>query len=150
MVAGDVNVFATTCIALTGDADNAYECVNCTEGHGGKQCEECLPDFFGVPTDPNVREESVLDAHAGCFTLHWTSLGTDVFIVFAAEAKREIYICLRSHSFWQKQVVSIFFTYFTEQWRGMHTMFLQRQSQHLQQHKWRMPQLHGKYWWNGM
>ena len=57
VVEGATNVFATIC-ELQGGTGN-YKCINCTEGHQGDHCEECAQDFYGVPSDPTVRNTIV-------------------------------------------------------------------------------------------
>ncbi len=52
VVAGDVNVFASTCELQHNTG--TITCHNCTAGHSGDRCEACAQDFYGVPTDPTV------------------------------------------------------------------------------------------------
>ena len=51
VIAGDVNVFAHAC--QLGPLGTPV-CDNCTEGHGGDQCDRCMDHWYGVPTDPLV------------------------------------------------------------------------------------------------
>ena len=52
VIEADVNVFAHTC--SLGPAGTPV-CHNCTEGHGGDQCDVCVDQWYGVPADPQVR-----------------------------------------------------------------------------------------------
>ena len=51
VVDGDINVFASTCELLPG---GRHRCLNCSPGHGGDECDYCLDQWYGVPTDPQV------------------------------------------------------------------------------------------------
>ncbi len=46
-----VNVFSQDCELLPNKQDR---CMNCSEGHGGYNCEYCLEGYYGVPEDPTV------------------------------------------------------------------------------------------------
>ena len=70
VIDGDVNVFASTCQLLP---DGRPQCINCTEGHDGLNCEYCIEGFYGVPIDPEVRHKHTLEATA-CHWTHTTSL----------------------------------------------------------------------------
>ncbi|KAK2151249.1 hypothetical protein NP493_2656g00002 [Ridgeia piscesae] len=46
VVASEVNVFASECVLTPG---GMVECVNCSDGHSGGQCDVCVEGWYGTP-----------------------------------------------------------------------------------------------------
>jgi len=53
VVASEVNVFASECVLAPG---GMVECVNCSDGHSGGQCDVCVEGWYGTPRNASVSE----------------------------------------------------------------------------------------------
>ena len=49
----EANVFTSECELTPG---GVVECLNCSDGHSGPQCDVCMDGWYGTPRNTSVSE----------------------------------------------------------------------------------------------